>query len=55
MEFETDISKYKKVLTLAKTPTWEEFSKVSKISIAFLLAVGAIGFSIFLVMDFLPI
>jgi protein transport protein SEC61 subunit gamma-like protein len=54
MEFETNINQYKKVIRMAKTPGWEEFSKVSKISLAFLTLVGAVGFSIFMIMSYLP-
>jgi protein transport protein SEC61 subunit gamma-like protein len=49
-----DLSSYIRVLKLASTPSWEEFSQVAKIAGAGILLVGMIGFFIFIVMNFVP-
>jgi len=49
-----DLNSYLRVLKLASTPSWEEFSQVSKIAGAGILLVGLIGFIIFAVMSFIP-
>ena len=54
MEVPYDLSAYVRVLKLASTPSWEEFSQVSKIAGAGIFLVGIIGFVIFAVMSFLP-
>jgi len=54
MRTPTDLSSYVRVLKLASTPSWEEFSQVAKIAGAGILLVGAIGFFIFVVMNFVP-
>ena len=54
MNTPTDLTSYVRVLKLASTPTWDEFSKVSVISGLGILLVGFIGFVIFSVMTFIP-
>lgn len=54
MEVPYDIASYIRVLKLASTPSWEEFSQVSIIAGAGIVIVGIIGFVIFAVMSFLP-
>jgi len=54
MNTPTDISSYVRVLKLASTPSWEEFSQVAKIAGIGILLVGFIGFFMFVVMSFVP-
>lgn len=54
MNVPTDLTSYIRVLKMASTPTWSEFSQVSKIAGIGILIVGAIGFALFLLMDLLP-
>lgn len=54
MKVPYDLESYVRVLRMASTPTWEEFSQVSKIAGAGILLVGLIGFIIFTVMSFVP-
>jgi len=54
MKVPYDLESYVRVLRMASTPTWEEFSQVSKIAGAGILLVGLIGFTIFTVMSFIP-
>ena len=54
MEVPYNLSAYIRVLKLASTPSWEEFSQVSKIAGAGIIVVGIIGFLIFAVMSVLP-
>jgi len=54
MEVPYDLTSYVRVLKLASTPSWNEFSQVSKIAGAGILLVGLLGFLIFAVMSFLP-
>ena len=54
MEVPQDLSSYLRVLKLASTPSWEEFSQVSKIAGAGILLVGLIGFIIFALMSVIP-
>jgi protein transport protein SEC61 subunit gamma-like protein len=54
MNTPTDLSSYIRVLKLASTPSWEEFSQVAKIAGLGILLVGFIGFTIFAVMSFVP-
>ncbi|AWB27117.1 protein translocase SEC61 complex subunit gamma [Halococcoides cellulosivorans] len=54
MEIPTELSSYIRVLKLASTPSWEEFSQVAKIAGAGILLVGMIGFLIFAIMSFIP-
>jgi protein transport protein SEC61 subunit gamma-like protein len=54
MDVKYDLSSYRRVLELASTPSWEEFSQVSKVAGAGIFLVGLLGFLIFAVMSFLP-
>ncbi len=54
MEIPYDLASYVRVLKLASTPSWTEFSQVSKIAGAGILLVGLLGFLMFAVMSFLP-
>ena len=54
MQVPYDLTSYVRVLKLASTPSWEEFSQISKIAGAGILLVGLLGFLIFVVMSFLP-
>jgi protein transport protein SEC61 subunit gamma-like protein len=54
MQVPYDLASYVRVLKLASTPAWEEFSQVSKIAGAGILLVGLLGFLIFALMTFLP-
>ena len=54
MNTPTDLTSYIRVLKLASTPTWDEFSKVSSIAGLGILLVGLIGFVIFAIMTFIP-
>ncbi|MEA1931319.1 protein translocase SEC61 complex subunit gamma [Halohasta litorea] len=49
-----DLNSYIRVLKLASTPSWNEFSQVSKIAGAGIILIGIIGFIIFAIMSFLP-
>jgi protein transport protein SEC61 subunit gamma-like protein len=54
MKTPTDLSSYVRVLKLASTPTWDEFSKVALISGLGILLVGLLGFVMFAIMTFIP-
>jgi protein transport protein SEC61 subunit gamma-like protein len=54
MKTPTDLSSYVRVLKLASTPAWDEFSQVAKIAGVGILLVGFIGFMIFAFMSFVP-
>lgn len=54
MDVKLDLTSYVRVLKLASTPSWEEFSKISKIAGAGIVLVGLLGFIIFAVMSFMP-
>jgi len=54
MKTPTELSSYVRVLKLASTPTWDEFSKVSMVAGLGILLVGLLGFIIFAVMTFVP-
>lgn len=54
MKVPYDFTSYTRVLKYATTPTWNEFSQVSKIAGAGVILVGTIGFFIFVIMSFLP-
>jgi len=54
MDVPYDLNSYIRVLKLASTPSWEEFSRVAAIAGAGIVIVGVIGFLIFAVMNFLP-
>jgi len=49
-----DLNSYIRVLKLASTPSWNEFSQVSKIAGAGIILIGIIGFLIFAIMSFIP-
>mgnify|MGYP000631003790 CR=1 FL=1 len=54
MDVPLELSAYTRVLKLASTPEWEEFSQIALIAGAGILLIGIIGFLIFLVMGFIP-
>ena len=54
MDVPYELAAYTRVLKLASTPNWDEFSRISAIAGAGILLIGAIGFIIFLVMNVLP-
>ena len=54
MNTPTDLSSYVRVLKLASTPSWKEFSQVAKIAGAGIGLVGLIGFVIYALMFILP-
>lgn len=54
MDVPLQLSAYIRVLKLASTPSWTEFTQISKIAGAGILLVGTLGFLIFLVMSFIP-
>ena len=54
MDVKYDLSSYVRVLKLASTPSWDEFSQIALIAGAGIVVVGFLGFVIFAVMSFLP-
>jgi len=54
MDVPYDITSYVRVLKLASTPSWEEFSRVALIAGAGIVLVGLIGFVIFVLMSVVP-
>jgi protein transport protein SEC61 subunit gamma-like protein len=54
MDVKYDLTSYVRVLKLASTPSWQEFSQISKIAGAGIFLVGLLGFIIFAIMSFLP-
>ncbi|WP_256684159.1 protein translocase SEC61 complex subunit gamma [Halococcus qingdaonensis] len=54
MDIKYDLSSYTRVLKLASTPSWEEFSRIALIAGAGIILIGIVGFLIFTVMSFLP-
>jgi protein transport protein SEC61 subunit gamma-like protein len=54
MDVKYDPTDYIRVLKLASTPEWEEFSMVAKIAGAGIFLIGFLGFVIFALMSFLP-
>jgi protein transport protein SEC61 subunit gamma-like protein len=54
MDVKYELSSYVRVLKMASTPSWNEFSQVSKVAGAGILLVGLLGFIIFAVMALLP-
>lgn len=54
MDVPYDLTSYVRVLKLASTPSWEEFSRVSLIAGAGVVIVGVLGFVIFVLMNLLP-
>jgi protein transport protein SEC61 subunit gamma-like protein len=54
MKTPTDLTSYVRVLKLASTPSWTEFSQVAKIAGAGILLVGLLGFLIYVFMFVMP-
>ena len=54
MDVKFELSDYIRVLKMASTPSWNEFSQVSKIAGAGIVLVGIVGFLIYVVMTFIP-
>jgi protein transport protein SEC61 subunit gamma-like protein len=54
MQVPKELGAYTRVLKLASTPSWEEFSRVALIAGAGVVLVGILGFVIFVVMNFMP-
>lgn len=54
MDVKFDLTSYVRVLKLASTPSWLEFSQISKIAGAGILLVGLLGFLIALIMSVIP-
>ena len=54
MDVKYDLTSYVRVLKLASTPSWEEFSRVALIAGAGIVLVGILGFLIFAIMTFVP-
>jgi len=55
MELPTELSSYVRVLKLASTPSYTEFSQIAKIAGAGIVIVGILGFIIAQLMGFLVI
>lgn len=54
MNTPTDLTSYTRVLKLASTPSWQEFSQVAKIAGAGVILVGLLGFLIYVFMFVMP-
>ena len=54
MDVPYNVSAYTRVLKLASTPSWEEFSRVALVAGAGIALIGTVGFLIFLLMDVVP-
>jgi protein transport protein SEC61 subunit gamma-like protein len=54
MKTPTDLTSYVRVLKMASTPSWREFSQVAKIAGAGIVLVGFIGFIIYVFMFLIP-
>jgi len=54
MKVPMDLTSYTRVLKLASTPSWQEFSQIAKIAGAGILLVGLLGFTIYVTMFVLP-
>ena len=54
MQVPFDLTSYVRVLKLASTPSWNEFSQIAKIAGAGIILVGLLGFIIFIIMSFIP-
>jgi protein transport protein SEC61 subunit gamma-like protein len=54
MKVPYDLNSYIRVLKLASTPSWTEFSQIAKIAGAGIILVGLLGFAIFVAMNFVP-
>lgn len=53
MDVKYDLDSYIRVLKLASTPSWEEFSRIAAIAGAGIFLVGVMGFVIFAIMTVL--
>jgi len=54
MDVKYDLGSYTRVLKLASTPSWEEFSRIALIAGAGIVLIGVIGFIIHAVMVAVP-
>ena len=54
MDVKLELSSYVRVLKLASTPSWNEFSQIGLIAGAGIVLVGFLGFLIFAIMTRLP-
>jgi len=54
MDVPMELSAYLRVLKLASTPSWEEFSQIAKIAGAGIFLLGLLGFIIFLLLSYVP-
>jgi protein transport protein SEC61 subunit gamma-like protein len=54
MDIKYDLSSYTRVLKLASTPSWEEFSRIALIAGAGIILIGIMGFLIFTIMSIIP-
>ncbi|MDY6764726.1 MAG: protein translocase SEC61 complex subunit gamma [Halobacteria archaeon] len=54
MVLDISLKEYIRVLKLARTPGWDEFTQVAKIAGAGILLIGLTGFAIFVLMSPLP-
>ena len=54
MDVKYDLGSYTRVLRLASTPAWEEFSRIALIAGAGIVLIGVIGFIIHAVMVAVP-
>ena len=54
MDVKYDLTSYVRVLKLASTPSWNEFSQIAKIAGAGIFLVGLLGLMIFALMSFIP-
>ncbi|MFB6187534.1 MAG: protein translocase SEC61 complex subunit gamma [Halobacteriaceae archaeon] len=54
MNIPYDLSSYIRVLKLASTPEWDEFSQIALIAGVGIFLIGFIGFLIFLIMNLIP-
>lgn len=54
MDVKYELSSYVRVLKMASTPSWNEFSQIAKVAGAGIFLIGLLGFVIFAVMTLLP-
>ncbi|WP_299333010.1 protein translocase SEC61 complex subunit gamma [Haloplanus sp.] len=54
MDVKYDLASYVRVLKMASTPSWNEFSQIAKIAGAGIILVGLLGFIMFAIMTFIP-
>ena len=54
MDVKYDVSSYRRVLELASTPSWDEFSQVALIAGAGIVLIGILGFVMFATMTVIP-